>query len=155
MRLVRNLVLLDRIMWMPIISICRRSIASCPTAIFLRLMSPTRLDRRAPKNEITAFISANEKLIGTHQIDGIPDPVVITQDSMRAAAKQFLNAVLSAAEIYRYIKEKKGDEDFITEVSMDETESPQTPVELLIILAALAQHKVPLQTIAPEIYRSL
>ena len=33
---------------------------------------------------------------------------------------------------------------------MDETASPQTPVELLIILAAIADQKVPIQTIAPK-----
>ncbi len=33
---------------------------------------------------------------------------------------------------------------------MDETDSPQTPPELLIILAALADANVPLQTIAPK-----
>ncbi len=33
---------------------------------------------------------------------------------------------------------------------MDETDSPQTPHELLIILAALADEKIPLQTIAPK-----
>jgi hypothetical protein len=33
---------------------------------------------------------------------------------------------------------------------MDETDQPQTPVDLLFILAALAAEKVPLQTIAPK-----
>ncbi len=33
---------------------------------------------------------------------------------------------------------------------MDETDSPQTPVELLIILAALADERLPIQTIAPK-----
>ena len=33
---------------------------------------------------------------------------------------------------------------------MDETDSPQTPLELLIILAALADEKIPIQTIAPK-----
>ena len=33
---------------------------------------------------------------------------------------------------------------------MDETDSPQTPPELLVILAALADEAVPLQTIAPK-----
>ena len=33
---------------------------------------------------------------------------------------------------------------------MDETDSPQTPPELLVILAALADEKIPLQTIAPK-----
>ena len=33
---------------------------------------------------------------------------------------------------------------------MDETDSPQTPVELLIILAAIADEGIPIQTIAPK-----
>ena len=33
---------------------------------------------------------------------------------------------------------------------MDETDSPQTPPELLVILAALADEGVPVQTIAPK-----
>ena len=33
---------------------------------------------------------------------------------------------------------------------MDETASPQTPLELLIILAALADEGIPIQTIAPK-----
>src|SRR5207302_10189036 len=36
------------------------------------------------------------------------------------------------------------------EVSMNDTDSPQTPPELLLILAALADEGVPVQTIAPK-----
>ncbi|WP_087149581.1 tagaturonate epimerase family protein [Mariniblastus fucicola] len=121
-----------------------------PCSDFFTLDVADAIGSPCSEEEIEAFISANEKLIGTHEIEGIPDAVVITRESMEAAAKQFLKAVLSTAEIYQYIKSKKGDEDFITEVSMDETDSPQTPVELLIILAALAQHNIPLQTVAPK-----
>ena len=55
-----------------------------------------------------------------------------------------------AGKIYRHIAKAKGAANFITEVSMDETDSPQTPPELLIILAAMADEKIPLQTIAPK-----
>src|SRR6202044_1502107 len=44
----------------------------------------------------------------------------------------------------------KGEGKFVSEISMDETDSPQTPVELLIILAAIADEKIPIQTIAPK-----
>jgi hypothetical protein len=121
-----------------------------PNSDFFTLDVADAIGTECSAEEITAFVEANQKLIGTHTIDGIPEPVEISRESMEAAAKQFLKAVISASEIYQYIKEKKGSEDFITEVSMDETDSPQTPVELLIILAALAQHKVPLQTVAPK-----
>src|SRR5216117_347282 len=33
---------------------------------------------------------------------------------------------------------------------MDETDRPQTPPELLVILAAIADEKIPIQTIAPK-----
>ena len=44
----------------------------------------------------------------------------------------------------------KGPASFVTEVSMDETDSPQTPPELLLILAAIADAGIPIQTIAPK-----
>lgn len=57
-----------------------------------------------------------------------------------------------AGKIYRHIDAKKGARGFIAEVSMDETDSPQTPPELLVILVALADENVRVQTIAPEIH---
>jgi hypothetical protein len=61
-----------------------------------------------------------------------------------------LLAVQDAGRIYRYIADAKGEANIIAEVSMDETDAPQTPPELLIILTALADEKVRLQTIAPK-----
>jgi hypothetical protein len=59
-------------------------------------------------------------------------------------------AVKEAGKIYRRILEKRGQTPFITEVSMDETDRPQTPQELLVILAAIADEGIPVQTIAPK-----
>ena len=39
---------------------------------------------------------------------------------------------------------------FVTEISMDETDAAQTPAELLVILAAAGDEKIPIQTIAPK-----
>jgi hypothetical protein len=61
-----------------------------------------------------------------------------------------LAATQQASEIYNFLKEKKGVGNFITEVSMDEVESPQTPVDLFFILKMLADKGVPAQTIAPK-----
>ncbi len=55
-----------------------------------------------------------------------------------------------AAGIYRHIAQHKDPGQFVTEVSMDETDSPQTPPELLLILAAIADAGIPIQTIAPK-----
>ena len=74
----------------------------------------------------------------------------ITADLVGQTARQFLAATQKAAAIYRHIRDRRGDGEFVTEVSMDETDRPQTPAELLIILAALADEQVPVQTIAPK-----
>jgi hypothetical protein len=44
----------------------------------------------------------------------------------------------------------KNEGKFITEVSLDETDSAQTPPELLVILAALSDEGIPVQTVAPK-----
>ena len=61
-----------------------------------------------------------------------------------------LYAVQQAAEIYRKIEAVKGADNFVTEVSMDETDMPQTPLDMLFILAAISDEGIPAQTIAPK-----
>lgn len=68
----------------------------------------------------------------------------------RAAAVKYLFAVQEAGRIYRNIAARKDPATFVTEVSMDETDSPQTPEQLLLILAAIADEAIPIQTIAPK-----
>ncbi|MGB9612507.1 MAG: tagaturonate epimerase family protein, partial [Bryobacteraceae bacterium] len=65
-------------------------------------------------------------------------------------AEKYLSAVQEAARIYRRIESARGRGQFVTEVSMDETDTPQTPEELLVILAALGREGVPVDTIAPK-----
>jgi len=77
-------------------------------------------------------------------------PARLDRASMRAAAERYLYAVGEAARTYRRVLELRGRDDFVTEVSMDETEEPQSPAELAVILAALADEGVPVQTLAPK-----
>lgn len=64
--------------------------------------------------------------------------------------EKFLPAIREAGRIYRHIVEKKGEGNFVTEVSMDEVDNAQSPEELRYILKELAAEKIPLQTIAPK-----
>ena len=64
--------------------------------------------------------------------------------------ERYLPAVKEAGKIYRHIAEKKGEGNFVTEVSMDEVAVAQTPDEIKYILTELAKEKVPLQTFAPK-----
>ena len=64
--------------------------------------------------------------------------------------ERYLPAVREAGKIYRHIAGKKGADNFVTEVSMDEVPVAQTPEEIKYILTELAKEKVPLQTFAPK-----
>lgn len=81
---------------------------------------------------------------------GLEEPLCITQDQIADVASKYLLAAQEAGRLYRHIEQVKGAGNFITEVSMDETEAPQTQGEMLFILAALADEGVPAQTIAPK-----
>ncbi|HEV7224454.1 MAG TPA: tagaturonate epimerase family protein, partial [Pirellulales bacterium] len=78
------------------------------------------------------------------------DAFAIGRADVERIAGKYLKAVQDAGAIYRKIAAAKGADNFITEVSMDETDSPQSPPELLLILAMLADERVPVQTIAPK-----
>jgi hypothetical protein len=104
---------------------------------------------QAPEGDaVSAFVASHPELIGSVSIAGINEPIEITREYVEEVAGKYLSAVAEAAKIYRHIESKK--DEFIAEVSMDETDAPQTPPELLIILAALADEGVRLQTIAPK-----
>jgi hypothetical protein len=91
----------------------------------------------------TAFVAKHPELVG----DGA---LKASKDFILQAAGKYVAAVTEAGRIYRKIEAAKGAGNVVTEVSMDETDSPQTPVELLIILVAIADEGIPIQTIAPK-----
>ncbi len=108
------------------------------------------IGKPAAAADVKAFVDRHPELIGTVSIPHIDQPFAISRAEVERVANKFLLAVQDAGKIYQHIVRAKGAEHFITEVSMDETDSPQTPPELLIILAAIADQKIPLQTIAPK-----
>tara|TARA_Y100001934_G_C12373165_1_gene787639 strand:+ start:1955 stop:3205 length:1251 start_codon:yes stop_codon:yes gene_type:complete len=108
------------------------------------------IGKPAERADVQAFIEKHSELVGSIDIEGIDGALEISREDVERVANQFLLAAKGAGKVYRYIKEQKGGNDFIAEVSMDETDDPQTPPELLIILAALADEEIPAQTIAPK-----
>lgn len=102
------------------------------------------------QDAVLSFADRHSDLVGDLKIPGIADPVPIARTTVVRKMSKYLKAVQDAGAIYRKIESAKGAHTFITEVSMDETDSPQSPAELLLILAALADEAVPFQTIAPK-----
>jgi len=108
------------------------------------------IGKKAPESVIHDFVTKYESYCGSLKIPDIDEIFEIPADELQKQAEKYLLAVKEAGRIYRYIEEHKGRDTFITEISMDETESPQTPIELFFILAAIADEGVPIQTIAPK-----
>ena len=100
--------------------------------------------------DVKTFASRHPELTGEIVVPRLDRPLKTTRDEIERIAAKYLLAAQEAGGIYRHIAQAKGAADFITEVSMDETDHPQTPPELLVIFAALADEGIPLQTIAPK-----
>ena len=121
-----------------------------PHSDFFTLDVAETIGKPAAPEALGAFVERHSELVGRLAIPGIQEPFQTTRADIERIAGNYLLAVQEAARLYRHILEAKGGGGFVTEVSMDETDSPQTPPELLVILAALADEAVPLQTIAPK-----
>ncbi len=120
------------------------------TSDFFTLDVAYAIGKPAASADIDALIDGHPELVGSTRIDGVQEGFAPTRDDVARTAGQFLFAVQEAGRIYRHIESAKGRGNFITEVSMDETDDPQTPADLLVILAAIADEGIPIQTIAPK-----
>jgi hypothetical protein len=108
------------------------------------------IGKSAPDDAVRALVAAHSKYARSLRVPGIDSPLQITSDRIESIARKYLHAVQEAGKVYQHIAAAKGAGNFVPEVSMDETDQPQTPVDLLFILAAIAAEKIPVQTIAPK-----
>lgn len=106
--------------------------------------------RKADPSSIDAFVRRHAELVGEVRLEGIETSFTITPALLAQVANKFLSAVEQAGAIYRQVESVKGKDNFVSEMSLDETDCAQTPLELLVILAAVADVGIPLQTIAPK-----
>jgi hypothetical protein len=117
---------------------------------FYTLDVAAAIGQPASAADVDAFLARHGELIGRLTVPCIDEPFETTKAAIAAIAAKYLFAVQEAGRIYHHIVDKKGAGQFVTEVSMDETDEPQTPPQLLVILAAIADEKIPIQTIAPK-----
>ena len=121
-----------------------------PHSDFYTIDVADTIGKAANSSAISDFVHRHTELIGKLEIPGIVAPFQTTQTDIEQIAGKYLLAIEDARQIYRHIAKAKGEGHFITEISMDETDTPQSPVELLVILTAIADAGIPIQTIAPK-----
>src|SRR5664280_2643700 len=117
---------------------------------FYTLDVAAAIGQPAEADRVEAFTGRHPELLGIVSIPGIGEPFMLDREAIARILRKYLAAVQQAGAIYRHVDEKRGSREFITEVSMDETDAPQTPPELLVILAAVSDEQIPIQTIAPK-----
>lgn len=108
------------------------------------------IGRPANEGEVRDFVDRHGGLEGRHSVSFLAEPLLVRRSALEEAARGYLPAIRAAGRICRRLEERRGAGRFIVEVSMDETDRPQSPVELLTILAGLAEEGVPVQAVAPR-----
>ena len=121
-----------------------------PGSDFFTIDVASFIGKRASDADIKEFMARSERYTRKFSVAGIRKPIKCSGDQLREIAEKYLFAAQKAGQIYRKIEASKGAASFVTEISMDEVASPQSPVDLLFILMMLSAEKIPLQTIAPK-----
>jgi hypothetical protein len=102
------------------------------------------------EENIRSFIEKHKRYIGEFEIPGIAEKFDIDIARLEQIAHSYLKAIEEAGRTYRKIQASKGSDPVVIEVSMDETDNSQTPLEIFFILSGLAGEQIPVETIAPK-----
>lgn len=120
------------------------------TSDFFTLDVAAYINKPASPESVMAFKKSCAGLGSRVDVPGLDEPILITDELLDTIAAKFLAAVQEAGKIYRKIESAKGKGNFVTEVSMDEVDTPQTPQDMFFILKMIADLGIPAQTIAPK-----
>ncbi len=108
------------------------------------------IGKAASKESKEAAKKYLESFIGEIKIPGINDAFKVSSSVLDELLDQYLKAILEAGSLYKTLCIEKGEDNFIAEVSMDEVENPQSPLEMFFILALIGREGIKVQTIAPK-----
>jgi hypothetical protein len=102
------------------------------------------------EENIRSFVEKHKRYVGELQIPGISEKFTVDIKRLEQIARSYLKAIEEAGRTYRKIQASLENDQFVVEVSMDETDNPQTPLEIFFILSGLAGENIPVETIAPK-----
>jgi tagaturonate epimerase len=108
------------------------------------------IGKPAPASDVASYLDFVRKFRGRVVVPGLSEPLAVGDHDLEDLTKKYLLPIKEAGKIYRRIHSLKAALPFVTEISIDESSSPQSPQELFFILAGIAQEGIPVQTIAPK-----
>jgi len=107
------------------------------------------IGQAAEPADISAVRESLRPLIG-RSFPALGQDQPLDEGALEGFLRAYALAMREAGKIYRHIESARGKDNFIAEVSTDEAETPQSPLDLFLILGALAGEGVRVQTIAPK-----
>lgn len=107
------------------------------------------INKKAEAQSVQRFLKKAKPYTEDYEIPGV-GKIEISQQEIEEIADKFLFATYKAGEIFRYIVQNRESGHMVFEVSMDEVDEAQSPVELFFILLMLADQQLPVSTIAPK-----
>ena len=107
------------------------------------------IGQAAEPTDVSAVRDSLRPLLG-RTFPGLGLDQTLNAGALEGFLSTYALAIREAGKIYRHIESARGKDNFIAEVSTDEAETPQSPLDLFLILGALAGEGVRVQTIAPK-----
>lgn len=120
-----------------------------PTSDFFTIDVADYIGEKCSDTDKEVFLQKNHNLTGTIEIPGVKDKFEVDEGFLSDWADQYLEAISRAVQIYEYIKGRK-EAPSVFEISMDEVEEPQSPLELFFILKTASEKGLRINTIAPK-----
>lgn len=108
------------------------------------------IGKKADADAVKDFSNRYNKYLGEIRIPGMDKKLEVTGSFLSGIAENYLEAMREVKKIYDHICTVKGKDNFVAEVSVDEAEIVQGPLELFFILAMLKEQGIDVQTIAPK-----
>ena len=119
---------------------------------YLTLDVADALKEQGTTTEANDFISNYKELLGKIKLPGINEVIDMSLDDLFNLSCRYIPAANQVKKLYNKAKELRGNDTFMVEVSIDETDKSQTPKEMLVMLALLSDMGVPIQAIAPKLH---
>ena len=108
------------------------------------------IGKNASKQSTEKFIQKYNKYLGEIKLPICEKLINITRKDIKEFAEKYLSPIKEAKKIYKKISQKKGRDNFIVEISLDEAENAQTPIELFLLVNLIIEKEIPIQAIAPK-----
>lgn len=107
------------------------------------------IGKPAREQDVAEFLDFADRFTTPFIIPGIPEKIFVSQNVVEQIAQKYIAAIVEVEKMYQYLH-RECNHEFVLEMSLDETDVAQSPVELFFILAAIAWKNIPLDTIAPK-----